>query len=276
MKNFLIAAALLSAITAGAQADTSRQKPQFKLSVNYNSGLNYYGRTDSLRSSGFFPLAELWIDTNFYINAAPIFVNNAVQHFEYAGTVATIGYQKVTDRWITGAYVLKPFYTSGAALVQSALKAQTGASASWLTKVVNLNLGADAKFSDKVDFGASAGVDHIIRIQNRDSSLIVLDPSVYAYGGTQRFSRTYTRKQGSGLPVPVGGGTQQVTENVDRFAVLSYEASFPVIYVKGKWMVIATPSYVIPQNLVTVAGRPDLSEYGKPLFYGTVGIKYTF
>src|SRR6267154_346864 len=85
---------LLSFFTrATAQIDSIKNKVQFKLGAFYNTNLNYYGRTDSLRSSGFFPLAELWFNENFYINAAPVFVNNTSASFAYAGIVTTAGYQ---------------------------------------------------------------------------------------------------------------------------------------------------------------------------------------
>src|ERR1051325_7080471 len=89
--------ALYTSVAAKAQSDSVRQnekdKAEFKLGVYYNTNLNYYGRTDSLKSSGFFPLAEVWLNKNFYINAAPIFVNNSVTSFDYAGTVTTIGFR---------------------------------------------------------------------------------------------------------------------------------------------------------------------------------------
>src|SRR5687767_12772774 len=107
---------------AMAQSDSTTAKPQFKLSLNYNTNLNYFGRTDSLKSSGVFPLAEVWLTPKFYINAAPIFVNNALQKMDYAGTVATIGYQYIDPKWITSLYVTKPFYKESSELVQSALK----------------------------------------------------------------------------------------------------------------------------------------------------------
>ena len=263
-----------SAQTSNTKGDSTGSKAQFKLSVNYNSNLNYYGRTDSLKSTGVFPLAELWFTPKFYINAAPIFVNNKVQSFDYAGTVATIGYQNVTDKWISSLYLLKPFYKKSSGLVQSALKAQAGASFSSLNKVLNINFGGDIKLSDKVDFGLSAGLDHLIRIENRDNSVLVIDPSFYAYAGTQNFSNSYIKKSAGSLLFPSSGS--RVTENVTRFNVLAYEASVPLIYANGKWMVLFTPSYVIPQNLVTVEGRPDLSERGEKLFYATVGLKYSF
>ena len=113
----------LAVFTASAQNDSAKNNVQFKFSLNYNTGLNYYGRTDSLKSGGFFPMAELWLSPKFYVNAAPIFVNNRVQHFAYAGTITTVGYQNATSKWITGVYFSKPFYKSSSDLVQSALKA---------------------------------------------------------------------------------------------------------------------------------------------------------
>src|SRR5215203_1863012 len=109
------------------QADTVKPKTQFKLSVNYNSNLNYYGRVDSIKSSGVFPMAELWFTPKVYVNAAPIFVNNPLQSMVYAGTVATAGYLNVSSKWLTSFSFLKPFYTEQARLVQSALKAQGSA-----------------------------------------------------------------------------------------------------------------------------------------------------
>jgi hypothetical protein len=256
-----------------AQTDsTEKSKLKLKLSVNFNSGLNYYGRTDSLKSSGFFPLAELWFGENFYINAAPVFVNNSSTSFDYAGTVATAGYQFLSKEknWFGNFYIVKPFYVSNSQLVQSALKAQTAFSLTNLNKLVNITGGADVKVSDKVDFGVTAGLDHIFRKQFANNSVLVIDPSAYLFAGTQQFTNTYY-KQNSFLFVP--GAGQRVSENVKNFNVLSYEFSTPVIYAKEKFQLLITPAYVVPQNLITVEGRPDLSERGKEMFYATIGVK---
>jgi len=256
-----------------AQTDsTKKSKPQLKLSVNYNSNLNYYGRTDSLRSSGFFPLAELWFTENFYINAAPIFVHNKSASFEYAGTVATAGYQFFTSdkKWFGNFYVLKPFYESNSQLVQSALKAQGAFSLTNLNKFVNVTGGADVKYSDKLDFGVTGGLDHIFRKQFEDNSVLVVDPSAYLFAGTQEFTRSYYKKSNFLIFPGVG---QTVSQEVKNFNILSYEFSVPIIYAKQKFQLLFTPAYVIPQNLITVEGRPDLSEQGKKTLYATVGFK---
>lgn len=267
---------MLSVCFVNGQADsTEREKTVLKISANYNTGLNYYGRVDSLHSSGFFPLAELWFNDNFYINAAPVFVNNSVASFQYAGTVASAGYQfKSNDKVLGNIYVTKPFYQQSSELVQSALKAQVGMSITLLNKVLNVTGGADVKFSDKTDYGITAGLDHIFRHQINDKSVLVIDPSATFNAGTQQFSKSYLKKTPGFIFFP--GNEQVVTESAQKFNILSYEFSAPVIYATGKFQLLFTPAYVMPQNLIVVEGRPDLSERGENLFYATFGAKMSF
>jgi hypothetical protein len=266
--------ACCSTLTGYAQSDSTKNKFNFKFGTYYNSKLNYYGRTDSLQSSGIFPMAELWLNKKFYINAAPVFTHNKAAGFQYAGTVATAGYVYNNGKSGGHIYVVKPIYKDNTQLVQSALKAQVVANFTWLNKIINITGGADVKFSDNTDYGITAGVDHIFKKQLPRNSVLAIDPSLYMYAGTQQFSKTHYEKINN---FPLFPGTDQlVTENVKNFNILSYEFSVPVIYSKGKWILMAIPSYVIPQNLITVENRPDLSERGSKLFYITVGSKVSF
>ena len=256
-----------------AQSDSSENSTiHLRLSANFCSNLNYYGRIDSLTSTGFFPLAEVWFNENVYINAAPIFVNNKSTSFDYAGTVTTVGYQFFAGekKWFVNLYLVKPFYKSDAQLVQSALKGQGAFTLSNLNKLIDITAGADVKFSDKIDLGLTAGADHIFRKQFANNSVFVINPSAYLFAGTQHFSKANEK---TGFLIP------RVSENeskqVNQFAVLSYEFSMPLIFAKGKLQALFTPAYVIPQNLIFVVGRPDLSEKGTETFYATVGIKLT-
>jgi hypothetical protein len=262
-------------LSPAQSTETEKKKPaQFKIGVNYNSNLNYYCRTDSLRSSGFFPLAELWFNESFYINAAPIFVSNKISSFDYAGTVTSAGYLfNSQNKWLGNIYLLKPFYKESSELVQSALDAQTGMTLTWMNKIINITGGADVKFSDKTDLGATAALDHTFRSQLDEKSVLVIDPTVSLNAGTQQFTKSYLKKTGGFLFVP--GNEQVVTESAQRFSILSYELSLPVIFAKGKFQLLFTPAYVIPKNLIRVENRPDLSERGKEMFYSTVGIKFT-
>ena len=259
-----------------SQEDSNKDnKAQFKLGLFYNSSLNFYGRTDSLKSSGVFPLAEIWFNKNFYMNGAPVFINNAAQSFEYAGSVFTLGYQAKSknEKLLSHLFVTKPVYKESSDLVQSALKTQVSANFSLLNKVLNLNAGGDIKFSDNVDYGLSAGVDHIFRFDLPGEFILVLDPSAYVYAGTQQFTKTYYKKSNF-LFFP--GVDQQVTEKVNKLNILSYEFSMPVVLAKNKVQFILNPAYVVPQNLITIENRPDLSERGKEMFFLTLGAKVTF
>ena len=270
----LVLVAMLAMMTSFAQNDTTSNKMSFKLGINYHSSLHYFGRTDSLKSSGLFPMAEIWFTEELYINAAPVFVNNAMQRFDYAGSVTSIGYLKVSPSSVTNIYLLKPFYEKSSILVQSLLKAQGGASISFLNKVVNITAGADTKITDRIDFGATAGLDHIFKQPGKGNSVLVFNPSLYVYAGTQQFTRSAS-KNGTAFPL-LPPQQEIVTQRIRQFNVLAYEASLPIIYVRGKWMAVLTPSFVSPQNLIRIEGRPDLSEQGRSMLYGTLGLKHSF
>lgn len=274
IKYAVVVLGLTISIITNAQSDSAKANVQFKLGAYYNTNLNYYGRTDSLKSSGFFPMAEVWINNHFYINAAPVFVNNSVASFQYAGTVTTAGYLfNDQKKWAGNFYFVKPVYKENSQLVQSALKAQAAGSITLQNKLINITGGGDVKWSDKTDFGATAGLDHIFRFPLDNKMILVLDPSAYVNAGTQQFTNTYYKKS-SFLLFP--GVEQQVSENVKKFNILSYEFSMPVILGVGKFQALLIPAYVIPQNLINVPGRPDLSERGKNLFYATIGAKVVF
>src|SRR4030095_5529071 len=254
---------MLTGYFSNAQTEQAaeKKKTEFKISANYNTGLNYYGRVDSLHSSGFFPLAELWFNESFYINAAPVFVNNSVASFQYDGTITSAGYQfNSNNKWLGNIYIIKPFYRESSELVQSALKAQTGMTLTWLNKIINITGGGDIKFSDKTDYGVMAGFDHVLRYQFNNKSVFVIDPSVYINAGTQQFTKSYLKRATGFLFFP--GSEQVVTESAQKFNVLSYEFSVPIVLAINKFQLLFTPAYVIPQNLLTVEGRPDLSEKG--------------
>jgi hypothetical protein len=173
-------------------------------------------------------------------------------------------------KWAGNTYAVVPIYKENSTLVQSALKFQLSSNFSKLTKVINLTLGGDIKYSDQLDYGMTAGIDHLFRVESKNGLVFVTDPSAYLFAGTQQFTKT-SYKQGGFLNFP--GAQQSVTSQVDEFNVMSYEFSIPTVLAKGKWQVIVNPAYVIPQHLVIVPNRPDLSERGRDMFYLTAGVK---
>ena len=248
------------------------QKNEFSASVNYQSALHYFGRTDSLKSSGLFPSVGFQSKTGLYAQSSFIFIQNKTQPTTYTGTTIEAGYRfPQTDHFTGNVFYTQFLYKDKSSLVQSALKSQTGINLGYTNQIVNINGGIDLKFSNQTDIGATLGLDHLFIFKGSNHSAVAIDPSAYAYAGTQKFSNTYFEKNNLlGLPI-----TRQNTEQVTQFNMLSYELSMPVVFVSGKFNASVTPAYVIPQHLISDAGRPALSERGKNMFYVTLsaGIK---
>jgi hypothetical protein len=278
----LVALVLSIPFPVFSQNDTSTPRTNvFSAGVNYQSRLHFFGRTDSLESKGIFGSIGYELKQGFYTNANFIFVNNASTSFDYTGSVIEAGYKFPTAKNFSGNIAYSKFlYKENSQLVQSAVKSQAEINLAYNNKIVNVNVGADAKFSDKTDFGLTAGLDRLfIYVIPGTTNAIAINPSFYTYAGSQSFTQTYYEKKKKvnvlGLPIGNGNGNgsnELITEEVKRFTVLAHEFSLPVVFVLGKFNASFTGSYVMPQNLVTVPNRPDLTENGRNMFYFTTGV----
>ncbi len=273
MKRILTAWIYVLPLVGIGQNDTSLPgKNVLSAGINYQSKLHFFGRTDSLQSAGLFPTLRFDSKTGLYVNSGFIFLNNAVTPTSYTGTVVEGGYKFPETKNFSGNMFYSQFlYKDNSQVVQSALKSQAGINLVYNNKIVNVTGGADAKFSNRTDFGVTGGLDHLfIYIIPGTKNAIAVNPSAYIYAGSQNFTQIYYKKTHIiGIPT---GQNQQVTENVNRFNILSYEISMPVVLVAGKFNASITGSYVMPKNLIAVANRPDLTERGKDMFYVTAGI----
>ncbi|HTI08284.1 MAG TPA: hypothetical protein VL832_06995 [Puia sp.] len=274
---------LLSSLSSLAQGtdtvavkDSSaiREKNHFIIGATYNSGMNYYGRVDSLRSRGVYPFIGFAAKNGLYLNATFVFLHNSLQS-QYAATLLEGGYNFKNQRgnWAGSISATGYFYRDHTDLPQSAIKGSAAASITNLNKIINVTLGGDAKFSDHMDIGAQAGLDHIIRFPNvLGKGVIVLDPSAFIYAGTQNFTETYYQKKNL-LFVPVA--EEEVTKNSKAFNILAYELSMPIVYGYKKINLIFSPAYILPQHILSVPGQTGLSEHAENLFYLMITMKVT-
>jgi hypothetical protein len=255
----------------GDTTAVQEKKVTFTAGALYNSSLNYYGRTDSLKSQGWVPFAGITLKNGLYLFSNFIFINNALTT-SYAATTVEAGYKFKNQKGSLAGniYGIGYFYKEDVSLVQSVVKQQAGINLSGLNKVINIHAGVDAKFSDQTDFGLYASVDHRFRIEPVGKGVIVIAPAAYSYFGTQRFSKTYL-EQKRFLLFPVG--QEQITQTSSAFNALSYEFSFAFVYGIGKMNLAITPSYVLPQNVFAADGSPQKTDN---LFYTTATIRFDF
>jgi hypothetical protein len=239
--------------------------------VAYVPNLHYYGRTDSLKSSALIPTVLVQFDSSgFYISGSAVFIDNPAQSLQYGATVTEAGYKFGKKKGIAGSIYANKFFYQTKELVQSALKEQAGLNISYLNKFVNINSTAVAAFSGNTDFFASAGLDHAFKF-TAGKSVFVITPTAVASAGTQNFTHTYYKKNNF-LLLPVAD--QQVTASSRVFNILSYECSMPIVWAIKNCFIVATPGYVMPQHIITVAGRPDISERARNLFYTNITLLY--
>lgn len=267
----LIVIGLLVFFSADSQNIRDSAKNELTASVNYQSKLHYLGRTDSLKSSGLFPVIGLKSKTGLYLNSTFIFIQNAATPLNYTGTILEGGYHFPYSKNFSGNIYYDHFlYQDKSVLVQSALKGQAGVNTIYNNKIVNVNVGGDVKFSNgQTDFGLTAGLDKLFLFRNIiDNAVLAVNPSAYIYSGTHNYFKNVKKNNGLAL---LANNSSSI-EQAKQFTILSYEVSAPVVLVKGKFNAYISPAYVMPQNLVTVSGRPDLSERGSDLFYFSAGV----
>jgi|SRR6185437_10990440 len=238
--------------------------------IIYNSGLNYYGRIDSLRSKGICPFIGLSLNDGLYLNSTFVFLENS-QQSQYAATLLEAGYNfgggNSSKHWAGNLSVSRFLYEQNISLVESVIKEMASASLTRLNNVANITLTGSARWSDRIDYSLQTGLDHIIRIPNvgTKKGVLVFDPTATISAGTQNFTTTYyEQKYFLFLPTQ----QQQITTSSEQFNILAYELSCPVVYGLGKMKLLLTPAYVLPRNIV--AG----SELASNLFYFTASLSF--
>lgn len=246
----------------------------FILGANYQSGLNYFGRTDSLNSSGICPFAGLSFSNGLYLNATCIFLRNSLQS-TYAATLLEGGYNFKNKKGNLAGNLAatRYFYQDNTDLIQSVVKESISASLTNLNHILDITIGASVRFSDQADYTVQAGTDHIIRFSGLPGkSILALDPTATLYAGTQNYIRTwFQQKQLLIFPV----GEQQQTTINQQFDILAFECSMPILYAYKQLNLLLTPSYILPQHVLTASGGSETSGKGTPLFYFTATLKLT-
>lgn len=261
-------------LQASAQSEDSSAvaKPgtQVTIGTTFASKLHYFGRTDSLKSSALIPSATLNFNNGLYVSSSLVLLNNVTTTLAYTAVLTEAGYKFGKTEGVAGSiFADKFFYVNNSTLPQSVQKAQAGFTLTEQNKIINVNVGGNAAFSNDVDFFANGGLDHPFLIK-AGKTILVLVPTVTINAGTQNFTNSYITKRNI-LLVP--SSSQTVTEYVKKFQILDYEASLPITVVYNRFTVSLIPSFVIPQNVADVAGKPINSTSN--LFYANLGFTYT-
>jgi hypothetical protein len=261
-----------------AQTTTTNNDSTKKTVVTFLAGpifapvLHYYGRTDSLKSSALLPTIYIQFDSiGLYVSATSVFISDATQTLSYAGTITEAGYkfgQKV--KGFGGNVYGNKFFYNTTQLPQSALQEQAGTNLYYLDKYINFTGSASLAFSNNTDVFVSAGINHTFKKVKGKNTYLAM-PTFVANAGTQNFINASYSTGGLPLIPP-----QEVLQNNSRFALLDYELSIPLVLARKHIFAIITPSYIMPENIVSVPNHPELSENASDLFYINLAFLYSF
>ncbi len=236
--------------------------------------LHYFGRTDSLKSNALLPTFTFQFDSvGLYGSGTAVFLSNTKQSFQYAGTIIEAGYRFGKQKGLTGNIYGNKFFYNTTQLPQAAFQEQLGANFNYLMKPFNISATGSTAFSkERSDFFASFGVNKYFT-KKLKNGVFLISPTYVLNAGSQNFTNVHS--SGS-LTGNVPGMNQQTVEKNRSFKILSHEISIPLIYARKHIYFILTPSYVLPQNIITIPKRSDLSEYAQNLFYVNATVLFSF
>lgn len=232
------------------------------------SKLHYFGRTDSLKSSALLPTLLVQLDSvGIYVAGTSVFLQNKTQSLSYAGTIAEAGYRFGKLKGFAGNIFANKFFYNISSLPQSSLQAQAGININYLNKILNVMSSGSAAFSNGTDFFAAAGINHNFSIV-KNKSVFVITPTASANGGTQNFELKTNNNNGIGGLFPNNGSN--TTQK--KFQLLSLDFSLPVVWTYKNIFLIATPTFIVPKNVIPTASNPTGTIAGNLFFVNVTAL----
>lgn len=259
---------------------SSDKKSFFKVNANYLSNAIYSGRKDSSVVPYLRPSIGYFDNSGFYINGGASLLVSPTDTKRIDLITLETGYafniSKKLEGEITAA---KFFYTDQSYAVTSELKAITGINLGYDLGVVAISAGADLLFSNNTDIFTNLKISHYFEM-GQDTKKWAISPAIEMNAGTQYYNQAYyqnrkftfaTTTAGSGIVTSAathgkghangssssGNGNSVIKTLVfndkNKFNILDYEISVPVIYETSHWSLYATPDFAIPVNAANYA-----------------------
>ncbi|WP_223648857.1 hypothetical protein [Hymenobacter psoromatis] len=180
------------------------------------------------------------------------------------------GWQSVSnsDTYWTVQYT-HLFAYGESALVQASLRNDLSASLTQFFGLVTASVSADLFLGNKTDFVLTLNASHHFQLPVLAHDTLSIEPTVEFGAGSQHF---YAASLGKTTVVKTRrkGTTTTFTEPATPgFSSLGYTLSLPVSFAAGRYVVAATPSYLVPLHIPNGGNT-------SAFFYGTLAVSRTF
>ncbi|AMR29290.1 hypothetical protein A0257_20770 [Hymenobacter psoromatis] len=181
------------------------------------------------------------------------------------------GWQSVSnsDTYWTVQYT-RLFAYGESALVQASLRNDLSGSLTQFFGLVTASVSADLFLGSKTDFVLTLNASHRFELPVLAHDTLSIEPTVEVGAGSQHFYATSLGKTTVVKTRRNGTTTTAFAEPATPgFSALGYTLSLPVSFAAGRYVVAATPSYLVPLHLPTGGNT-------SAFFYGTLAVSRTF
>lgn len=264
-----------------AQNDSAIKKTTFTLAAIYGNNTNYYGQTADEKMPYIALAANLKFKPGLYVTglAYKVFTDSNL----ISATAAGLGYEFKIAKNLTGDInYTHTFFPKSSMFVQAGTPGVAGFQATYewlLTSSANF----DVAFGENTDYFITLSNYKAFNFSTKDENAIVgFTPQVDITAGTQQFYESYTVRKnngkgngkgngnsnGQGNPNPPGQ-TITVTNQYQKFSIISYNLKLPVSYSRASYMFEAAYQASLLSDKVVV--NP-----GKLNSFFTLGAYYQF
>lgn len=261
------------------------KKNTLKGSINFISNNVFYGRADTTTTPIVIPQLKVTFKNGMYISSSFYFLpSNTTQKVDGGNLVAGYNFD-LTDNLSGSTSFTKLFYNSKSTEIGSSISSTLSAGLDYdINSIITPSLQVEYSFikngfSD--DLVINGGLSHdFSKVGLWGSNDIgVISPTIEVNAGTQNFYDSYlvtkkykiTAKNLAKYP-----SVAKLLNKLNKFNLLDYEFSIPVVYKSGPLILTFNPTYAITLNSLP----PAISKYTPPLnsnlFYFTLGAIYKF
>lgn len=204
-----------------------------------------------------------------YLNHSYAYTYSQEPFYNFGELMA--GWQSVSnsDTYWTVQYT-RLFVYGESALVQASLRNDLSASLTRFFGLVTASVSADLFLGGKTDFVLTLDASHRFQLPVLAHDTLSIEPTVEFGAGSQHF---YAASLGKTTVVKTrrnGTTTTGFAEPAtSAFSALGYTFSVPVSFAAGRYVVAATPSYLVPLHIPTGGDT-------RSFFYGTLAVSRTF
>ena len=251
---------------ANAQTDSVKtSKSYFKAGISYSNNNVFVGRTDTIASPSLSARISYTLKSGVYFSGGiDYFTKNETNEIDGGNIEAGYDYI-INDNLSGGVSFTKLFYNANSTRVSASISSELNAN--WDYDIANIittgiNVGYSiAKSGFKSDIIINPTLSHDFAFENvfgKKKDLLIISLTAGMNAGTQNFYDGYLtklttkNKRSSGFTaaqlVVYNKTLKDYKTYLEKFVVLDYELSVPLIYKIGPMLFSFTPTFVFPQN----------------------------